>query len=801
MTSATLYLGDGQGGFSKANAGLTGVFRSSSSIADVDGDGSQDLLITGDAGTLDDSDPTAILYLTNQTPDASFGFDTSVPEVGETVTFDASGSSDDGSIVEYRWDFDDDGTAEATGQTASTSFSSAGDKPVTLTVEDNDGAADQTTQTVLVNAPPTASNDSDQTGENDSVTTNVLGNDTDPNNNINVSTVQVESNPSNGTATANEDGTVTYDPTDGFNGTDSYTYTVADNQGARSGEATVTITVDANASPTASFAADPTVPEVGETVTFDASGSSDPDGQVQSYEWDFDDDGQTEATGQTASTSFSSAGDKPVTLSVEDDDGATGDTTQAVTINASPTASDDSDQTGEDDPVTTVVLANDSDPDGDGLDPSTLQVERSPSNGTITEVDPQASAITYAPNSGFTGTDSYTYTVADNQGARSNEATVTITVDANSSPTASFGFDPSVPEVGETVTFDASGSSDPDGQVQSYRWDFNDDGQAEATEQTASTSFSSAGDKPVTLTVEDDDGATDETIETVSVNAPPVAEDDTDQTGEGEPVTTDVLANDTDPDGSLDASTVAVQSEPSSGTTTVNSEGTITYAPSGGFTGEDTYTYTVEDGNGAESDEATVTITVNAPPTARFAVDPTAPEVGETVTFDAGASSDPDGQVQSYRWDFNDDGQAEATGRTASTSFSSAGDKPVTLTVEDGDGAAGDTTQTVSVNAVPTAAFEATPSVPEVGQEVTLDASGSSDPDGQVQSYEWDFDDDGQAEATGQTASTSFSSAGDKPVTLTVEDGDEATGDTTQTVSVNAVPTAAFEATPSVPEV
>ena len=79
------------------------------------------------------------------------------------------------------------------------------------------------------------------------------------------------------------------------------------------------------------------------------------------------------------------------------------------------------------------------------------------------------------------------------------------------------------------------------------------------------------------------------------------------------PTTTDVLANDNDPDGSLDASTVTVQSGPSDGSVSVDgSTGEITYTPDTDFTGDDTYTYTVQDNDGAESNEATVTITVQA---------------------------------------------------------------------------------------------------------------------------------------------------------------------------------------------
>lgn len=61
--TATLYLGDGQGGFSTANAGLTGVAGGSTSIADVDGDGNLDLLVTGDSGSGDTLNPSATLYL------------------------------------------------------------------------------------------------------------------------------------------------------------------------------------------------------------------------------------------------------------------------------------------------------------------------------------------------------------------------------------------------------------------------------------------------------------------------------------------------------------------------------------------------------------------------------------------------------------------------------------------------------------------------------------------------------------------------------------------------------------------
>lgn len=214
-----------------------------------------------------------------------------------------------------------------------------------------------------------------------------------------------------------------------------------------------------------------------------------------------------------------------------------------------------------------------------------------------------------------------------------------------------------------------------------------------------------------------------------------------------------------------------------------------------GGTGAST-SFTVESGIVSEAD---VVITgASQAPTARFSYSPSDPVAGDPVDFDGSASSDPDESIASYEWDFDDDGEFEATGATVSHAFDAGGDYPVTLLAVDGDGVGDMTTKTVSVSASndgPTASFSYSPSDPGVGESVTFDGTESGDPDGSIVSYEWDFDGDGRTDATGATVNHSFGSAGNRSVTLRVTDDDGATDSTTRTVSVsdaNAGPTASF---------
>ncbi|MEO0425537.1 MAG: PKD domain-containing protein [Pseudomonadota bacterium] len=89
----------------------------------------------------------------NPPPTAAFTVTPNVPEVNQAVALDASASTDDSAIVSYEWDFEDDGTFDTTGVTATTAYTEVGTFSIRLRVTDDDGLADETTEAVTVIAP------------------------------------------------------------------------------------------------------------------------------------------------------------------------------------------------------------------------------------------------------------------------------------------------------------------------------------------------------------------------------------------------------------------------------------------------------------------------------------------------------------------------------------------------------------------------------------------------------------------------------------------------------------------------
>jgi PKD repeat protein len=166
--------------------------------------------------------------------------------------------------------------------------------------------------------------------------------------------------------------------------------------------------------------------------------------------------------------------------------------------------------------------------------------------------------------------------------------------------------------------------------------------------------------------------------------------------------------------------------------------------------------------------------TANAAPIAAF----THTCAGLTCTFEASASADSDGTIQTYSWSFGDGSSATGSGASTVHTYPLAGAFLVTLTVTDNGGAKGTVSKDVAVtNAAPSAAFAVSCS----GLTCSVDAGASSDSDGTIVQYSWSFG-DGTA-GTGKTADHSYPQAGSYILTLTVTDNAGDTAATSQRIN------------------
>jgi PKD repeat protein len=178
------------------------------------------------------------------------------------------------------------------------------------------------------------------------------------------------------------------------------------------------------------------------------------------------------------------------------------------------------------------------------------------------------------------------------------------------------------------------------------------------------------------------------------------------------------------------------------------------------------------------------------PPFAHFSWMPGSPLTGEAVTFDASATTDPGHTVTSYQWSFGDG--ASATGASPSHVYAHAGNYVATLTVGDDAGNSRAVSHVVTIaGRPPTAAFAVDTANPSTTQPVGFDGSGSSDPDGTIAAYKWDFGDG--VEGSGSHPTHSYARAGSYEVTLVVQDNEGETASATKTVDISdAPPSASF---------
>ncbi|WP_157964705.1 tandem-95 repeat protein, partial [Algibacillus agarilyticus] len=484
-----------------------------------------------------------------------------------------------------------------------------------------------------INAAPITVNDIGVVNEENALLLSVLNNDSDADSLINPSSIMIATPPANGTTSINTGtGTIAYTPNPNFEGVDVFTYTVNDVQGSTSEEATVSITVSAvNDAPVVVNDVAQTTENTAITLNVTANDIDVEDGVptgavtlvtqgAQGGVATVLDNGSIEFT---PASNFN--GTDSFTYKVQDSEGlVSGLATVSVAvsgINDQPIATNDSATTDEDNAVTIDILANDTDAD-ESLSISNVSIINQGTLGLATITD---TGIIYTPKADANGTDTFTYVVTDEEGLISNQATVTVNIAAiNDAPVAKsdiavlledgsfeinvLGNDTDV-DKGDTllpasikiISTSTSGTTtvDPVTGLVTYKPGANFNG---------TDSFA--------YTVEDASGAVSDpqaiSITVSAVNDLPIANNDQYSTLEDTSLTINPLANDSDIDGSIDETTLLITTMPSKGTAVVNNDGSIVYTPNLNANGTDTFTYQVMDNEAGTSEDATITIVIEA---------------------------------------------------------------------------------------------------------------------------------------------------------------------------------------------
>ncbi len=666
---------------------------------------------------------------------------------GEAVTIDGRGSSDpDGRISRYRWDLGD-GTRSAR-PTVTHQFDRPGRYRVRLLVSD-DGKSPcseaEADHWIAVNAPPIP-----RLTAPASVAPGVP-----------ISLDASGSFDSDGRIISTDwdlgDGTAAGEPRVDHAYETPGTYTVrvrvTDDAGLANSSAETTATVIVNAPPVPDIDYPATV-AAGETVAFDAAGSADPDGTITAYTWEMGDG--TGLTGETVQHAYAAPGSYTVRLTVTDDTATANRSVSAeypVRVNHPPVPDAGPDR---------VVNASRVDFDASGsTDPDDPIIGYHWDFGDGTEAEGMTVSHVYAIPGSYT----VTLTVTDASETASARRSDTAGVRVNHPPTADAGGDRRVAP-GESIDFDARFSGDPDGEIQAYRWGLGPEKTADGPRITHA--FSDPGVYPVRLTVIDDDGAEGNDYAEITVNAAPTAWfPPVKRVAPGETVRFDGSAS-TDPDGEITGFRWEIGDPDNSGTPVTGRVVEQTFDTPGRYPVSLTVTDDSQVRNG--SDTLARIVAVNHPP-APIGLDDIQ-TCRQTVRFDAGNPSDPDGDPIQITWDFGDLPDAPPHAGAAVTHvFPGPGLYPVTLTADDGQGLSNSVIQerlVVAINAPPVAAIAVDGRTHCAGQLVLFDAAGSKDLENGRLRYQWDLGDGELVE--GINPVRTYRDGGDYRVRLTVTD-------------------------------
>jgi RHS repeat-associated protein len=512
----------------------------------------------------------------------------------------------------------------------------------------------------------------------------------------------------------------------------------------------VDICVPVNRSPLAEAGFPQTAP-VGTTIHLDGTGSSDPDGDLLSFQWSLVSQPTgstatlTDATTATPSFTIDQPGNYTVALRVSDGQvSSTPDTVVISTLNSRPVANAGAAQHGYVGDVLTLNGSGSSDVDGDSL---TYQWSlATPSTSTATLNDP--SSVT--PSFTLDVFGAYTAQLTVHDGTVASLADSVVIDTFNSPPVAQAGAD-TAGQVGQTITLDGSGSSDVDGNALTYQWGLvTKPTGSSATLQDATTATPSfiidrAGTYSAQLVV--NDGLANSQPDTVTIstlNTKPVADAGPAQSGTvGTSIHLDGSAS-SDVDGDSLTYQWSLLSQPATSTATLQNPTSVTPQ----YTLDKAGTYVaqliVEDGT-VSSEPTTVTIsTLNSAPVANAGAAQSG-TVGTTITLDGSGSSDVDGDALTYQWSFTSTPANSTATLSSPTAVSTTFvlDKPGTYTaqllVHDGTVLSKPATVTITTLNSKPVAQAGTDQAVLTGSVVQLSGSGSHDVDTNPLTYQWDI--------------------------------------------------------------
>lgn len=366
----------------------------------------------------------------------------------------------------------------------------------------------------------------------------------------------------------------------------------------------------------------------------------------------------------------------------------------------------------------------------------------------------------------------------------------------NESTSASFTMSRDSGEIPLEVQFDGTSSYDPDGEIVSYEWDLDGDGQFDdSAEAKAEYTYTQEGTFEVSLRVTDNNGATDvasEEVDAGTVNGlraiitSDVGIDEIYYVGEKYTFSGELSQIKT---GSITKYTWDF----GDGSSKVQSKTTThTFSKGGTYTAK----LTIQDLSGnqdTQTDDLKV-VDKGSAPVPKITSNPKAVNniisgpVPLEVLFDASASTDKDGDIVQYEWDFDNDGETDDSGDKSTYTYEAEGDYTARLILTDSGGNISEGTVAVSVTAQGIVArLSADKSNGEVPLTVTFDASASTYKDGDIVSYTYDFGDGSTPHVGGSSVSYKYTKVGNFTVGLTVIGSDGQTDSTSLQMVVRPV--------------